>query len=186
MTATEPDGHGGLMHRLIDAWTGRDLDGSVDCYTDPLVVRTGEGQEDLEVPRVEHQEAARTWRQRFPDLTETIEEILVDGDRVMLLTRSTGTLQTDWRGIQPNGEQVAWDAWYLYRVRDGLVAWRAMLMRISRMQAAAGAAWALSVRQDPAFGRPRTAGSRLGSRCHAPCHFAPRLRRGRRSRRASV
>lgn len=128
MTATEPDGHGGLMHRLIDAWNARDLDGFVDCYTDPLVVRTGEGQEDLEVTRVEHEEAARTWWQRFPDLTETIEEILVDGDRVVLLTRSTGTLQTDWRGIQPNGEQVAWDAWYLYRVRDGLVAEERMLM----------------------------------------------------------
>jgi predicted ester cyclase len=91
-------------------------------------VRTNEDQDDLEVSRVEHQQAARTWWQRFPDLTETIEEMLVDGDRVLLRTRSTGTLQTEWRGIQPNGEEISWDAWYVYRVQDGLVAEERLLM----------------------------------------------------------
>lgn len=120
--------HDELMHRLIDTWNERDVQGFVDCFTDPLVVRTGEGEDDVEVSRVEHQEAAHTWWERFPDLTETIEEILIDGDQVLLRTRSTGTLQTEWRGIRPNGEQVAWDAWYLYRVQEGLVAEERMLM----------------------------------------------------------
>lgn len=128
MTKMGPSDLGGLMRRLIDGWNARDVDGFVACFTDPLVVRTGEDQEDLEVSRVEHQEAACTWWERFPDLTETIEEMLVDGDRVLLRTRSTGTLQTEWRGIQPTGEQVAWDAWYVYRVHDGLVAEERLLM----------------------------------------------------------
>ena len=95
MTATEPADHGGLMHRLFDAWNERDIDGFVDCYTDPLVVRTGEGQEDLEVTRVEHQEAARTWWQRQMGRATQINH---GHSRSTTITRKPGVTRDDGYG----------------------------------------------------------------------------------------
>ena len=40
VTAMKSSDNSGLVHRLIDAWNAHDLDGLVEGYTDPLVVRS--------------------------------------------------------------------------------------------------------------------------------------------------
>jgi predicted ester cyclase len=120
--------HHALMQRLIDTWNARDVDGFVHCYTEPLLVHGNGTDNGTPVTRDQHREAARSWWDRFPDLEETIDEIFSDGDRVFLRTTSRGTLASTWRGMEPTGEPVAWEAWYVYRVEDGLVSEERMIM----------------------------------------------------------
>lgn len=122
------DAHHALMHRIIDAWNARDVDGFVACYTDPVLVHEGGSTRSAPVTRDQHREAARTWWGRFPDLEETIDEILSDGDRVFLRSTSRGTLASTWRGKEPTGDLIVWESWYVYRLEAGLVAEERMLM----------------------------------------------------------
>ncbi len=54
--------------------------------------------------------------------------MLVEGDRVLLRTRSSGTHRAAWRGIEPTEKRVEWEAWYVHRVQDGLITEERMLM----------------------------------------------------------
>lgn len=116
-----------LMQRIIETWNARDEDGFVGCYTDPMLVHDAEG-ESISDSRDRHREAARSWWSLFPDLTETIDEIITEGDRVFLRTTSRGTLASTWRGIAPTGDAVSWECWYVYRIQDDLVAEERTLM----------------------------------------------------------
>lgn len=74
------------------------------------------------VSRDQHREAALAWWQRFPDLVETTQEMMVEEvGRLFLRTVSTGTLKTSWSGIEPTGRKVEWGAWYAHRIEDGLI-----------------------------------------------------------------
>ena len=63
-----------------------------------------------------------TIRQGFPDLHVTVEDILMDGDRVAARTRATGTHRGNFAGLQPTNKQVAIDGMDLVRVVDGKLA----------------------------------------------------------------
>lgn len=122
------DARHALMHRIIETWNTRNVDGFVGCYTDPMLVHGTGPDGSMPVTREQHREAARVWWDRFPDVEETIDEVLADGNRVFLRTTSTGTLATTWRGIEPTGTPVSWESWYAYRLEDGLVTEERMLM----------------------------------------------------------
>lgn len=122
----EADDHVALVRRAVDTWNDRDLEGFVACYSEPLTVQTEKG--DVLVTRDQHRHAATVWWERFPDLVETIKEILVDGDRVFLRTLSSGTHQATWRGIEPTGRHVRWESWYVYRIREGEITEERMIM----------------------------------------------------------
>jgi steroid delta-isomerase-like uncharacterized protein len=61
------------------------------------------------------------YRQAFPDLRETVEDQLIDGDRVVQLTMSRGTLTGDMAGMQPTGQAYAVPGIEVVRVVDGRI-----------------------------------------------------------------
>ncbi len=58
-------------------------------------------------------------RAAFPDLQETIEDLLADGDRVMVRWSSRGTHQGPFAGIAPTGKPFVWRGVFVLRVADG-------------------------------------------------------------------
>jgi len=60
-------------------------------------------------------------RTAFPDWTETVLDMLEDGDRVTTRYRSTGTHKGAFWGIEPTGRTIEIDEISIYEIRDGLI-----------------------------------------------------------------
>ena len=60
-------------------------------------------------------------RGAFPDRTDTIEEIVADGDMVGLLFKLTGTHKGDFFGIEPTGKKVDVYEAAIFRLADGRI-----------------------------------------------------------------
>jgi predicted ester cyclase len=65
--------------------------------------------------------AARVTLAAFPDIHETPEELVGEGDRVVVRHRLTGTHQAPFLGVQPTGKKVSFVIVDFYRVADGKI-----------------------------------------------------------------
>lgn len=61
------------------------------------------------------------YREAFPDAQFTIEELLIDGDKVTMYNTFGGTHQGVFMGIAPTGKHVEQAQMHIVRVADGKV-----------------------------------------------------------------
>ena len=57
----------------------------------------------------------------FPDLHDTIEDIITEGDKVWVRVKVTGTHTGEFRGIAPTGKNVTVTYVGIHRIADGKV-----------------------------------------------------------------
>jgi len=67
------------------------------------------------------QEAA-DFRQGFPDVVSTIEDLIAEGDKVVARWTSQATHQGDYMGVPPTGKQVEFTGISVYRIEGGKIA----------------------------------------------------------------
>ncbi len=67
------------------------------------------------------QEAAN-FRQGFPDVISTIEDLIAEGDKVVARWRSRATHRGDYMGIAPTGKEVEFTGISVYRIEGGRIA----------------------------------------------------------------
>lgn len=61
-------------------------------------------------------------RGAFPDLQETIEDLIAEGDKVVERFSLRGTHRGEFMGVAPTGREVSWTAQAIYRMVDGKIA----------------------------------------------------------------
>ena len=66
-------------------------------------------------------QAFADFRAAFPDMTCPIEDFIVEGDKVMVLTTCRGTHKGAFAGVPPTGKQVTEPGIVIYRIADGKV-----------------------------------------------------------------
>lgn len=57
----------------------------------------------------------------FPDLWIGVEDVVAEGDRVVVRLRFTGTHDGPFQGLEPTGRRVDFGAIRIYRLVDGVV-----------------------------------------------------------------
>jgi steroid delta-isomerase-like uncharacterized protein len=57
----------------------------------------------------------------FPDVQATVEDLLVDGDKVIERTTARGTHSGEFNGVPPTGKEVTWTEIHIYRLENGKV-----------------------------------------------------------------
>ncbi len=67
------------------------------------------------------QEAA-DFRQGFPDVVSTIEDLIAEGDKVVARWRARATHQGTYMGIPPTGKEVEFTGISVYRIEAGRIA----------------------------------------------------------------
>ncbi len=60
-------------------------------------------------------------RAAFPDLQETIDELIADGDRVVVRATRKGTHRAPFMGIPPTGKSIDISATYTAHITDGKI-----------------------------------------------------------------
>ena len=75
------------------------------------------------------------FRQGFPDLNFTIEDMIAEGDRVAVRFTVRGTHRGDFQGVPPTGRPVQFSGISIYRVAGGkMVEDRSEIDQVSLMQ----------------------------------------------------
>ncbi len=67
------------------------------------------------------QEAA-DFREGFPDVVSTIEDLIAEGDRVVARWRARATHRGEYMGIPPTGNEVNFTGISVYRIEAGKIA----------------------------------------------------------------
>ena len=61
-------------------------------------------------------------RGAFPDLHVTIDDVIAEGDKVVLRTTAHGTMKGEFAGMPPSGKSATWTAVYTIRFANGEIA----------------------------------------------------------------
>jgi len=62
------------------------------------------------------------YRAAFPDIQDTIEDIVAEGDKVVIRWMSRGTHQGEFMGIPPTGRRVTFTGMRLFRIAENKIA----------------------------------------------------------------
>lgn len=109
-----------LFTRRQQAWDRLDAAALASDHTDdsivdsPLAGGTATGREAIE-------RLYTTYFGAFTDLTFKQDELLIDGDRVALLARFSGTDTGGFMGMPPTRRSVSVPIVFFYDLRDGLI-----------------------------------------------------------------
>jgi steroid delta-isomerase-like uncharacterized protein len=130
-TAAQVEAHKALVERFVDEfWSRGNLAAADELMTGDVVIHE---------PAVGSREGLKAFatamRTAFPDWHSTVEEMLVDWDRVAERWTGRGTHQGPFQGIPPTGKRVAVPGVVFYRIADGKIAeFRGHFDRQSLMQ----------------------------------------------------
>src|SRR5215212_5850221 len=61
------------------------------------------------------------YRTAFPDIQDTVEEIVAEGDKVVICWRSRGTHQGEFMGVPPTGRHVTFTGMRLFRISENKI-----------------------------------------------------------------
>src|SRR5579883_2467476 len=67
-------------------------------------------------------EAFGGFRAAFPDLRQTIEDLVAEGDRVAMRATAEATHRGEMMGIPATGKRVRWSDFSIFRIANGRVA----------------------------------------------------------------
>lgn len=111
-----------LARAAIDMWSTGDTAGADAVFAPAYVMRQRhdpDSASDLDLAAL--LAFVREFRGAFPDLTDTIDLQLAEGDLVATRFTSTGTHRGAYRGVAPTGRKLSWSGVIIDRVRDGRI-----------------------------------------------------------------
>ncbi|MER6345844.1 ester cyclase [Streptomyces sp. NPDC001595] len=121
-TAHEADGRAvfGRLHTAVNSGDPKAVAETIDEVVAPDVrfhapVPMGESGADA---------LKRVWEvllRAFPDLEVTAEEVITEGDKVVVRNTVTGTHLGDYRGLAPTGRSVSYGEIFIFRVAGGRI-----------------------------------------------------------------
>lgn len=74
------------------------------------------------IPLEQEQEDTAAFRNAFPDIHKEIEDLIAEGDRIVVRYSMTGTHENEFEGIEPTGTEVSTTGIFIYRLEDGKIA----------------------------------------------------------------
>jgi steroid delta-isomerase-like uncharacterized protein len=111
-----------VVRRLIEEfWNQGQLAVAEELYTtdavhrDPVTPDLGRGPESIK-------QLHTLYGTSFPDQQFTVDDLVAEGDKVVMLWTVRGTHQGELMGIAPTGKQVTVTGITIYRLADGKIA----------------------------------------------------------------
>lgn len=122
-TDTQPSEEYAEIARRVaeEAWGGGKLDVVDDYLADDFVSHTTSAPEDVEGIDA-YKELIGQYRSAMPDMTCTVEETIVQDDRVAMRFSVSGTHEGELMGIEPTGKATEGEGLAIVHFEDGKVA----------------------------------------------------------------
>jgi steroid delta-isomerase-like uncharacterized protein len=110
-----------MIAQVQEAWTRRDAAALANFHAEDCVVESpvagGEARGRAAIAR-----SYDVFFHAFPDLHLKYDEPLIDGDRVVLIVRISGTDRGGFMGLHPTGRYVDFPCVLLFELQNGLIA----------------------------------------------------------------
>jgi len=112
-----------LVERLHLLWSTGDLSAIPNLYAADFVGHMPQGGQYSEFKGHSGVREVIEWvRSAFPEWTETVEDIIIEGDKVVTRYSSTGVHKGPFIGLAPTGKHVRINEISIFRLQNGLVA----------------------------------------------------------------
>ena len=115
-TTTQPTSQRTVAHAFADLMNGHDPD-AIDGFVAENYINHNAYVDD---GREANRTFWRTWFTAFPDTEVTLDDVLVDGDRVAGRFTYRATFQAPFMGLPPTGQPVEMHSIDIWRVADGM------------------------------------------------------------------
>lgn len=109
-----------IVRRWVEAFNEGNLDAVDELVTDSYV-RHDPNSPEVRGPEEEKQLIAM-YRSAFPDLHFTIEDMVAEGDKVVIRVSISATHKGELLGIPPTDKQLMFTATETYRLAEGKIA----------------------------------------------------------------
>jgi steroid delta-isomerase-like uncharacterized protein len=111
-----------MAHDIYGLLSKHDLDGFLDLVADDMIEH-----EELPFPDSPKGKAGvgalfQSMFDGFPDFAMTVDDTIVEGDKLVVRVRATGTHQGEFMGIPATGNRVEVPLIDVHRIRDGKIA----------------------------------------------------------------
>jgi steroid delta-isomerase-like uncharacterized protein len=114
-----------------DLWNRVDLDAAAEILSAVFVEHlTHERERGIE----ELKEYVTIYRNAFPDIQNTVEKIVAEGNIVAVLWRSRGTHHGEFMGFGPTGREVTYTGMRQFRIAENKIAESWVTMDAQRWQ----------------------------------------------------
>jgi uncharacterized protein (TIGR02246 family) len=108
-----------LVKRRNAAWAARDPAALAATHAENAIVASPTG--GVLQGRAEIERVYRLWFSAFPDILMHQDHVLIDGDRVVVIARLSGTHSGEFFGLSPTGRHVEVQVALLMKVAGGFV-----------------------------------------------------------------
>ena len=108
-----------VLRSEAELWNKGNLAVADQLYSPDYICHFLAGIEWRGVPELKRQVIAT--RTAFPDWSERIDEIFVEGDRIAIRFTSTGTQRGEFEGMAPTGRKVSIREAAFFRVEEGKI-----------------------------------------------------------------
>lgn len=104
-----------------DVFGESDLDLLDELYAEDAIERNAFGDQQ---GRAAIRKSFKAFLTAFPDVSQTVENIVVDGNTVAIHITSRGTHKGELWGIKPTGQEIEVQQMAFIRIEDGMIAER--------------------------------------------------------------
>jgi predicted ester cyclase len=109
-----------IVRRLFEVWNTGDVDQIDELYA-PEYVADYRPYAPLRTGHAAIKAMVLGARTTFPDYHEELEELIAEGDKVVVRLTITGTQKGPWGPIPPTGKQLRYEEILILRFADGKV-----------------------------------------------------------------
>lgn len=109
-----------IIRRVFEEFLNQGNMSVIDEIDAPDFVWRGPGGQQVNGPEA-HKQLAGSFLKSFPDLHFTVEDMIAEGDKVVVRWTMRGTHQGDLMGIAATGKQVTLPGILISRIADGRV-----------------------------------------------------------------
>lgn len=110
-----------LQEHTERVWNQGDLDAVDHFIADDYIEHDPSVEDRFEGPAA-YRRNVESFRSAFPDLEVTIEDTVVEGDRIAMRQSFRGTHEGEFMGIDPTGNEVESTSLLICRVEGGKIA----------------------------------------------------------------
>lgn len=122
MGATSVETNKQAIRRLYDETNAGNLDFMDQVLAPDFTSYGGAGFQDLHGPE-EFKDLTRTFLKSLPDLWFQVDELIGEGDDILVSGTLSGTHKGEWYGIAPSGKKITWTGCAIFRFRgDQIIA----------------------------------------------------------------
>ena len=113
-----------LGSRLLEVWNARDFEAAEALFAEDYVNHNPPPMPGIGGDRAGQLKAMRYLAEAFPDARAEQNNVIAEGDTIVLHDTIRGTHQGEFIGIEPTGREVRIEFIHIFRIADGRIAER--------------------------------------------------------------